>query len=42
MLAQPLGRVGGDAGDVWPLCAVFEEHQGVEALAERGVDVEEA
>jgi hypothetical protein len=33
--------VGGDAGDVQPSCAVIEEHQGVEALAERGVDEEE-
>ncbi|MBP2328756.1 hypothetical protein JOF56_009141 [Kibdelosporangium banguiense] len=32
-----LGRVFGDAGDVQPSCAVFEEDRGVEAC----VDVEE-
>jgi hypothetical protein len=36
-----LGRVGGDARDVESPCAVFKEYQGVEAFAERGVDVEE-
>jgi hypothetical protein len=36
-----LGGVLGDAGDVQPSCAVFEEYQGVEAFAEGGVDVEE-
>ncbi|WP_221761277.1 hypothetical protein [Kibdelosporangium aridum] len=36
-----LGRVLGDASDMQPSCAVLKEHQRVEALAERGVNVEE-
>ncbi|MEV4316746.1 hypothetical protein [Actinocrispum sp. NPDC049592] len=42
LLCRPvLGRMGGDTRDVQPPCAMFEEDQGVEAFAERGVDVEE-
>jgi hypothetical protein len=33
--------MSGDSGDVQPSCAVFEEGQCVEAVAESGVEVEE-
>jgi hypothetical protein len=33
--------VGGDAGDVQPSGVVLEEREGVDAVAERGVEVEE-
>jgi hypothetical protein len=42
LLCRPvLRRVGSDAGDVEPSCAVLKKYQGTEAFAERCVDVEE-